>query len=922
MVLAAVGLCGAAAAADSWWSAESGGLAAGKAPQSPGAVVRAADDNGLRVAVSVAGLQLEDVATKGGEFVRLTWPDASVAGAIGAPGLPVVRRLFIAPGGAQVSLAVQPGNAVTIDLAALKHPWPMLPVQGPVEKMPGALERAPFNYDPAAYAINYDSPNRRARVEELGIVRGQHLWLLEVAPVGYDPANGTVTVWPEIEAAVQFSGGSWPHELSALPGLERIVLNPGPLPAARGTGNYLIIVAGAYESTIAPFASAKALQGFTVSTWVASSSSTTAIKTYIESLWGTPEAPDYILLVGDTDTIQSWVGVGADSPATDLYYTCMDGGSDWYPDIALGRFPARSAAQLQAMIDKTLYFENGPLADPDYVNRAVFMASNDNWTVSEGTHNYVIDTWMTPMGITSDRLYCHTYSATTAQVTAAFNDGRFYGIYSGHGAVDYWADGPPFHVSDVNALTNENMYAFVCSFACLTGQFTADECFMETWVRAPNKGAAAAYGSSVTSYWTEDDVLERRLFDSIYDTDDEVPAELAPVWNDTRMRYLAQMGSGSTTRRYFEMYNLMGDPSLRIPNAGDPLTITLTSPIPPYLPPDEVFNITLRIEDGYETLVPGSPTLYYRTGAGDYQATPLTSLGGFLYQASLPALECGQTPEFYLSATGDGGTTVYSPENAPAVVYSAYVATVTTVLDDSFETDQGWTVWNDASLTTGAWECADPVASAGFGTPAADFDGSGKCYVTDNRVGNYDVDGGPTVLTSPMFSFAATADPVLEYARWLQCDDTTDPPGPAMDYLDVEVSNDDGATWVRMQHLPAFPNWVRDSLHLSDYVTPTSQMRVRFSVMDQPNDSVTEAGIDAVKIFDVSCQQGAPGLGDLNCDGAVNAFDIDPFVLALTDPAAYALAYSDCDIGRADVNGDGEVNAFDIDPFVGLLTGG
>ena len=28
------------------------------------------------------------------------------------------------------------------------------------------------------------------------------------------------------------------------------------------------------------------------------------------------------------------------------------------------------------------------------------------------------------------------------------------------------------------------------------------------------------------------------------------------------MRYLEQMGSGSTTRRYFEMYNQMGDPSL------------------------------------------------------------------------------------------------------------------------------------------------------------------------------------------------------------------------------------------------------------------------------------------------------------------------------------------------------------------------
>ena len=63
-------------------------------------------------------------------------------------------------------------------------------------------------------------------------------------------------------------------------------------------------------------------------------------------------------------------------------------------------------------------------------------------------------------------------------------------------------------------------------------------------------------------------------------------------------------------------------------------------------------------------------------------------------------------------------------------------------------------------------------------------------------------------------------------------------------------------------------------------------------------------------------------LGDLNCDGMLNAFDIDPFVLALTDPAGYAAAYPDCDALLADIDGDGLVNAFDIDPFVQLLTGG
>ncbi len=218
-------------------------------------------------------------------------------------------------------------------------------------------------------------------------------------------------------------------------------------------------------------------------------------------------------------------------------------------------------------MSKTLYYENGPLADPDYLKRAVFMASTDNYQISEGTHNWVITNHLDPNDYISEKLYTVTYNATTADVTNAFNDGRFFGIYSGHGGTYSWADGPAFSQSDVNALQNTNMYPFVCSFACITGTYTVDECFTETWSRAQNKGAVAIYGSSVNSYWTEDDVLEKRLFDAIFDDTDATPAEVGPVWNETLMRYLAEMGGDSTTRRYFEMYNLLGDPSMRFPGS-------------------------------------------------------------------------------------------------------------------------------------------------------------------------------------------------------------------------------------------------------------------------------------------------------------------------------------------------------------------
>jgi hypothetical protein len=59
-----------------------------------------------------------------------------------------------------------------------------------------------------------------------------------------------------------------------------------------------------------------------------------------------------------------------------------------------------------------------------------------------------------------------------------------------------------------------------------------------------------------------------------------------------------------------------------------------------------------------------------------------------------------------------------------------------------------------------------------------------------------------------------------------------------------------------------------------------------------------------------------------NCDGVVSAYDIDPFVLAVTNPAQYAVQYPDCDRMRADLNGDGAVNGYDNSYLSGLIGAG
>jgi len=60
--------------------------------------------------------------------------------------------------------------------------------------------------------------------------------------------------------------------------------------------------------------------------------------------------------------------------------------------------------------------------------------------------------------------------------------------------------------------------------------------------------------------------------------------------------------------------------------------------------------------------------------------------------------------------------------------------------------------------------------------------------------------------------------------------------------------------------------------------------------------------------------------GDLNYDRVVNNFDIDPFVLALTNPEEYKKKFPGVPYEYiGDCNFDGQLNNFDIDPFVKLL---
>ncbi|MCH7527608.1 MAG: choice-of-anchor B family protein, partial [Planctomycetes bacterium] len=245
--------------------------------------------------------------------------------------------------------------------------------------------------------------------------------------------------------------------------------------------------------------------------------------------------------------------------------------------------------------------------------------------------------------------------------------------------------------------------------------------------------------------------------------------------------------------------------------------------------------------------VPGTGELHYDVGEG-WVAEAMEEISDNVYDAVFPAADCAQEVAYYVSSLSTDESVQTDPSNAPDNAYSVVAASGEDVFfADDFEADLGWSV-QDIDVQTGTWERAVPAGGGGRGDPATDFDGSGKCFVTDNRF-EEDVDGGPTMLFSPTFDVSNRVDPQLTYARWFTNNDGD------QDRLDVHISDDNGASWTLIESVAGGSGWVVQTIRIADFVQLTPTVKVRFSATDNPNDSVTEAAIDAVAIFDYVCDQ-------------------------------------------------------------------
>ena len=247
----------------------------------------------------------------------------------------------------------------------------------------------------------------------------------------------------------------------------------------------------------------------------------------------------WVLLGGDHDVVPvqgcfSYVLNGStevtdESIPTDLFYACFDKRFDWnaliddkigqvyhddndlVPEIFLSRIPVRNVEQVKVFVDKTLKYEQDqPLRD---YSEKMLLAGVKTWSLWSGksdSHHrselmydsHVSDYWDGKMlrlfdtgtDFSGDR----DYQVTASNLSEQLNTGFAYFHYSGHGDIStlLMEEGSRFDVNDAAELTNTTS-GVILSNACDVNAFDSiDPCLSEAFLRNPNGGGVAFFGSS------------------------------------------------------------------------------------------------------------------------------------------------------------------------------------------------------------------------------------------------------------------------------------------------------------------------------------------------------------------------------------------------------------------------------------------
>lgn len=544
---------------------------------------------------------------------------------VGKPAVPSHIDHIAVPEGAKIKIQI-----IDHDYRILEG-FMIHPALEPARDTEGAGE-SPFVRDEIIYATDAFFPETHIEVLDVQVYKNVPLALLQIRPVLFNPVKKELKVTGKIVFRIEYEGGngaagSEKNTFRSNQMIRKAVLNPEMIPDGMQQSttrserkDYIIITHDEYLAAADTLAKWKSQKGYSVDIVSSSSWTSDQVKDSIHTRYNswTPP-PDYFVIIGDHSGSyavpgQTETNPGGDYFATDLYYACMDGPYDYYPDMAHGRISVTSASQAMDVIQKIVNYERYPVTNSSFYSSGLNCAQyqddgNDGYAdrrfchTSEEIRDYAIS-----KGYSVERVYYTSsgnptyynngyysdgqlipaelrdpgfdWGGGSSDITDAINEGKFFVFHRDHGYVggSGWAH-PYYTTSSIGSLTNGDMLPVVFSINCHTGEFRLSECFAEKFIRHSGGGAVGVVAAASYSYSGYNDGFSTGMIDAIWSDPGLIPdfgsggisnPSLTPhgdihtmgdVLNQGLIRMTETWGNNQYT---FELFHYFGDPAQEI----------------------------------------------------------------------------------------------------------------------------------------------------------------------------------------------------------------------------------------------------------------------------------------------------------------------------------------------------------------------
>lgn len=413
-------------------------------------------------------------------------------------------------------------------------------------------------------------------------------------------------------------------------------------------------------------------------------------------------------------------------------YDPVPGTNNPMPFMSLGRLPANTLADAQAMVDKTIAYETTPLHST-WNKNDVFVADDPDFAGNfpESSDLVADSTTLLPPDFARQKIYFKTpeYTtvlSTTTAIVDAINAGALFVSYHGHSSRQAWAGERIWDVDTINGLNNTGKYPIMLPMTCLEGYYINPEptqqSLGESIVRMPSAGAVASWSPTGKGVATGHEVIYQAFYEAVFE---KGISELG-VATDYAKKKLYD--SSSIFKDLIDTYVLFGDPALTIDLPAADVWLQKSATPGPWQPNQ---SITYTLRFGNIGILPASGVVITDllpsgivTPTWISNKAGVNALPGFTYVWQLPDLAPGASGVITVSARVASGLPT------------------------------GTTITNTAMISTTAREPRDRWAN-NTGTIADAIQGNtgtlgGHTYVDTNANGVYDPGSESPVANVPV----------------------------------------------------------------------------------------------------------------------------------------------------------------------------